>query len=799
MEQKQKTIKIDTTLYLFFNKPLKFRTDSDIKKISKYLSQNYTYFINLKSTKDFNLQKIEKIIKYAKLETIPEKTTIFNYGEQGDKFYILLTGSVTLYKPAYKEEHLTPYEFYEILQRIKEKERDILQYQRILDKNSNILGKNVKDISFLSVNKSYHVFNKKKFLLEYMEKVGDFNDGFSFGEMALMRRVTRNATVKTNKHSLFITIGKKDYNDAIKELHDNVLTRDIDNFIKNFPIFNIFSKESILEILNNLSKKTIYKGDYIFNIGDESDAVYFINSGIINLSFNFSFAWIDEYLKFFNDNKGNLIINLINQKPKTFSELVSIISKKKEEMNDKYIINFKRNKNINDNRWEESSEKLNKDNFLGIKTEEDKLNNEKKIFNINLKNIKAPDMIGFEDAIECKKRFFTGKCISEHADLLIIKIENLVKICRTLSKDKLYEFLGFIIKRKDILNFQIINKVRFLEKEIMFSLNNKYDKLKGDENNIQTESDKNRMISLIKFKGFKTKINELLDTKLNISEYIQSSTACQSLNLCMINPNPKDALDRNRKNMKILKNINHDNSSNHHILKLKCRINNIDFINYQKSVSPRTTKNKNKISLLASFSPISTYCKSNLFSREKTYNNYNQLSSNKGTSDNLTTRAKNDFNYNLSPQANCNTNKLFTKIFPNINKTGRKFFKEITNKIFSPSKDYSSFNNTENSDNEKNKIIENKIITQSKANYFAKMLKKKYININIDSLKLKENETSQENNQFSKEKKFYDILNKDNKDFYLGERFRKKFMNEYTKIKPIHYRSFFLKNINQKK
>ena len=158
MEQKQNSIKIDTTLYLFFNKPSKFRTDSDIKKLSKYLSQNYTYFINLKSTKDFNPHKIEKIIKYAKLETIPEKTTIFNYGEQGDKFYILLTGSVTLYKPAYKEEHLTPYEFYEILQRIKEKERDILQYQRILDKNSNILGKNVKDISFLSVNKSYHVF-----------------------------------------------------------------------------------------------------------------------------------------------------------------------------------------------------------------------------------------------------------------------------------------------------------------------------------------------------------------------------------------------------------------------------------------------------------------------------------------------------------------------------------------------------------------------------------------------------------------------------------------------------------------
>ena len=806
MEQKKNSIKFDKTLFLFFNKPLKLRIDSDIKKVSKFLSQNYTYFINLKSTKDFNPQKIEKIIKYAKLENIPEKTTIFNYGEQGDKFYILLHGSVSLYKPAYKEEHLTPYEFYEILQRIKEKERDILQYQRILEKNSHVLGKDIKDISYLSVNKSYHVCNKKKFLLESMEKIGEFNDGFSFGEMALINRTARNATVKTNKESLFITIGKKDYNNAIKELHDKILSKDIDDFIKNFPIFNIFSKESILDILNNLSKKTIYKGDCISNMGEESNEIYFVTNGIINLSFNFSFAWIDEYLKFFNDYKGNMLINLINEKPKTFSELISLINNKKELMNNKYNINFSSDKNINNKRWEESSEKINKNNFLGIKTEEDKINNENKIFNINLKNIISPDIIGLEDSLECKKRFFTAKCISEHAELLIIKIENLVKLCRVLSQDKLFDFLGFIIKRKDILNFQIINKVKYLEKEIIFSLNNKYDKLKGDENNIKTESDKNRMISLIKFKGFKTKINDLLDTKINISDYIQTSTACKSFNLCMINPIPKDAIEKNKKNMKLLKKINYDNNNNHHILKLKCKINNINFINSNKSVSPKTLKNK-KISSMASFSPISTYYKSKIFSREKTHDNLNlKLFSNyKGTSDNSNTQIKNDFNYNLSPKQDSNKEKLFTKIFLNSSKTQKKFFKElnINNKILSPLKDHSSFNNTDISDNEKNKIIEQKIKNQINVNFYTKMFKKKYIN--IDSVKLKDNENNQENNKdiFLKEKIFYNKINKEKKDFYFGERFRKKLMNEYTKFKPIHYHSFFSKinnnNNNQKK
>ena len=257
--------------------------------------------------------------------------------------------------------------------------------------------------------------------------------------------------------------------------------------------------------------------------------------------------------------------------------------------------------------------------------------------------------------------------------------------------------------------------------------------------------------------------------------------------------------------MKLLKKINYDNNNNHHILKLKCKINNINFINSNKSVSPKTLKNK-KISSMASFSPISTYYKSKIFSREKTHDNLNlKLFSNyKGTSDNSNTQIKNDFNYNLSPKQDSNKEKLFTKIFLNSSKTQKKFFKElnINNKILSPLKDHSSFNNTDISDNEKNKIIEQKIKNQIDVNFYTKMFKKKYIN--IDSVKLKDNENKHENNKdiFLKEKIFYNKINKEKKDFYFGERFRKKLMNEYTKFKPIHYHSFFSKinnNNNQKK
>ena len=792
----------DKILLNFFDRQLKDRTESDIKHMSKYLSQNYAYFMNLKTTKDFNPQKFEQIIKYAKLEIIPANTVIFNYGEPGNKFYILLKGSVTLYKPEYKEVYLTPYEFYEILKRIKEIELDMLKYERLLEKNSQVLfGNNneKKDLSLFSKNKFYYNFSKKKFLLEKMEKIGVFGDGFSFGEMALIKRTTRNATTVTNQESLFLTIGKKDYNFAIKELHNKILIKDIDKFVKDFPIFQTFSKELILEILNNLSRKTIYKGDYLFQKGEESDNIYLLKNGIINISFNISFAWFDDFLKYFNDNSGNMIIYLIGQKPDTFSKLISVIEKNKRELNEKYKIDLDYNNPFNYKKWEECTGKLYKDNLLGLKIQEEKLNEKDKIFNINVKNIKAKEIIGLEDAIECKKRFFTAKCISEHADLLIIKTYNLIKICRSLKEYQLLNFLSFLIKKKDIFTFQILNKVKYLEKDIIFSLNFKYDILKGDQSDIKKETDLNRLISVLKIKGFKTNINELLDKEIDVSDYLKYSTACKSFNLHMINQTPKEAINRNKQNIMLLDKIRKENKTKSHFLKLKSNINNIinisnTGINKLKSFS--NFKNKNKKSYKIPFSPISTSTtyKYKVLSREKTYDNYK----NSYNHIYIDSNAKNDFknNSNISPDIQSNQGKLFTKLYPHINKTQRKFFKEISNKLLSvqPSPLSSSFNNTETTENEKNKMKSDNNKNQNRGNYFKEMYKKKYIDLLSPKSRDIDNSENNDKNLILKERRYYDRLRKEDKDFYLGERFNKKFMDEYNKIKPIHYQSFLLKS-----
>jgi signal-transduction protein with cAMP-binding, CBS, and nucleotidyltransferase domain len=123
-------------------------------------------------------------------------------------------------------------------------------------------------------------------------------------------------------------------------MHDKILSEDISKFLINYPIFKIFPKEIILNILNNLSRKTIYKGEYLFHEGEESNNIYFLQNGTINLSFNISLAWFDDYLKYFNDSSTNMIIYLINEKPSTFSKIITEIEAKTKEINGKHDINL---------------------------------------------------------------------------------------------------------------------------------------------------------------------------------------------------------------------------------------------------------------------------------------------------------------------------------------------------------------------------------------------------------------------------------------------------------------------------
>jgi hypothetical protein len=117
----------------FFRKGLTMRSNKEVIIFAKYLSENYQYFKKIKA-EDSQL-KVEQITRICRLEKIYKNESIINYGEIGDKFYIVLEGIVEVYRPKYIDIELYPNEFMTMLNKIKNNENNLLKYERIKEKN----------------------------------------------------------------------------------------------------------------------------------------------------------------------------------------------------------------------------------------------------------------------------------------------------------------------------------------------------------------------------------------------------------------------------------------------------------------------------------------------------------------------------------------------------------------------------------------------------------------------------------------------------------------------------------------
>lgn len=129
------------------------RTERDIIRLQSQLSQ-LEFFKTLGLQKEQNL--LEKVCHFLMLETYDKDQYIFNYGEIGSKFYIILEGSVSVLIP----------------------EKDFRKF---------------KEVRIL--------------------KIGD-----SFGELALISKKTRSASIVCKEESCFAVLEKKYFYEILRKI-----------------------------------------------------------------------------------------------------------------------------------------------------------------------------------------------------------------------------------------------------------------------------------------------------------------------------------------------------------------------------------------------------------------------------------------------------------------------------------------------------------------------------------------------------------------------------------------------------
>ena len=228
-------------VYNFLSKNPNQRTFHEIKIYAKYLSNNFQYFTKLKN-EDSQI-KVEKLTKVCKLQETMKGDSIIFFGEIGDKFYIVLEGVVEIYKPIYVEKAEFPLDFINTLNKIKKMDGNDLKYNRIKNKNRNFFDNLSLKGSISSLDSMKY---KQVFIMEEDEKLGEFGEGFSFGDIALIKKTMRNATIKAKEKCILLTIEKDDYNKALLEFQRKKLIKEIDIFLKTYSFFKYFSHDKII-------------------------------------------------------------------------------------------------------------------------------------------------------------------------------------------------------------------------------------------------------------------------------------------------------------------------------------------------------------------------------------------------------------------------------------------------------------------------------------------------------------------------------------------------------------------------
>ena len=504
-------------VFIILEKNPKNRKEKEIQIISDYLSQNYQYFQNIKNESQLKMENLAKVVR---LKIFYPGEEIIRYGEMGDKFYIVMEGKVQIYKPKYEEVQMTPNDFIKYMNNIKSKENDEDKYYRLKEYNKN---RNFDLDKFSKYSHNIDIMNTNRDVyIETLECMGSYGEGFSFGELALIRNEKRNATIKSsieedNKCTILLSIGKESYNKALREYQDKKLTKDIENFVSAYPFCKNLTREKMISLFNCLNKINLEKGEYLFHQNDEDTNLYFITKGKFEVYTRISLNWLNKFMEYVINIKDNILGHIYLQRPKKMTDVLNIIK----------IIRQKRMKSPmifhELDLWEKVEKKVNENNIMGLKYDEEEVNNDKHSYKIKIQYIDKPELLGIDNSFEFKNKFYTVKCLEDNSEIKYIKINDFLKIIMTLKLRELNSLINFVLEKKNIFAKQIISSMKTIEYKIISNLEMKYELLLNSNNKFPkevekngNEEDNNKICSLIKFKGYKSGLSDILDEDTNI-------------------------------------------------------------------------------------------------------------------------------------------------------------------------------------------------------------------------------------------------------------------------------------------
>jgi CRP-like cAMP-binding protein len=280
------------------------RSKADIKLLSHFMCEKYAFFKKLRE--DSDNEKLEACLKVLNYEQYDIGSNIINEGEVGDKLYIILTGTVTIYKNKFVKEEMTMKKFMQYLRDIKYNEKNELKLKRVEDANADNTIALVKIFDY-DPSKCIQGLNYTKiFTVEIEEFLTEKSEG-DFGEVALAQRINRTATVRATTYCDIASVDRANYNLVIRELEEKKFNGRIESLRKCYPIISSWHKQTIIKLMTFFTKVKVCEGENVYEQYEDSHHIYFIIKGTFEISTCISLSNSSHMLDYIVNSKASML------------------------------------------------------------------------------------------------------------------------------------------------------------------------------------------------------------------------------------------------------------------------------------------------------------------------------------------------------------------------------------------------------------------------------------------------------------------------------------------------------------
>ena len=436
------------------------RIKADIIKIKEYLCTHIDYFKNLLEQSE---EKLLKLIPSLNYEVFKTNERIMNFGEEGDKCYILLKGKVGIYKPFPITKQMTLREYVEYLVHIRDIEKDMQKFDRILNYNSKIDKFKLISLDF-DYTKIPRSSQPLSIMLEEERELGQGKPGSSFGEMALIKNEPRNASIIALERCSMISIEKNSYTKIVKDIEEQRINKELSTFKQSYPIVRYWPPSKCFRLLSGFITEEFDREEYVFKQNDVPKAIYLIKDGIFEVFSNFNFSWYEKFVDYIHDTSFSLLNDIDNPMLWKEDKIIKKINDAYKENNCPFLLNKKIiDKEIISNQGE------NNDKNDITKDIEGEINqNLNQIYKAKIQTLESPNIFGFLEVFELKFRVCNVKCVSQKGTLMKFPLLEFLQLIPTDKRNQFYLQQRIFNEKKNIIS-QIKNcilaKLNFIKNE----------------------------------------------------------------------------------------------------------------------------------------------------------------------------------------------------------------------------------------------------------------------------------------------------------------------------------------------